>query len=74
MSQELLAALGNGERVLRDILNSAIPKGHGDGYLLEAEGCEMDALRELSTALTRQRVERKRMDEEAPPNPPGLRY
>ncbi len=58
MSPELQIALTTGELTLRQVLQGAIPKGHGDGFLLEVEGCEMDALRELTSALTRQRVEK----------------
>lgn len=38
--------------ILPDILRNAIPKPSGPGYLLELEGAELDALRELQAKLS----------------------
>ncbi len=43
--------LRNVADILPALLRNAIPKPSGPGFLLELEGAEMDALREMDSAL-----------------------
>ncbi len=64
--------LRNVATILPALLRNAIPKPSGSGYVLELEGAELDALRELSEYLLRwqaherlHRVPQTELDENA---------